>query len=41
MNFWDWWWILPLVMIVLCIFMMVFMMRSCMGKMRHMMSGSP
>ena len=40
MNFWDWWWLLPLIMIVLCIFMMVFMMRSCMAKMRHMMSGA-
>ena len=40
MNFWDWWWILPLGMIVLCIFLMVFMMRSCMARMRHMMSGA-
>jgi hypothetical protein len=40
MNLWDWWWILPLSMIVLCILMMVFMMRNCMAKMRHMMSGA-
>lgn len=40
MNFWDWWWLLPLIMIVLCIFVMVFVMRSCMAKMRRMISGA-
>lgn len=39
MNFWDLWWIIPLVMIAMCIFMMVFMMRGCMKKMRHMTAG--
>jgi hypothetical protein len=40
MNFWDLWWIIPLIMIALCIFMMVFMMRGCMRKMKHMMAGA-
>jgi hypothetical protein len=40
MNFWDLWWIIPLIMIAMCIFMMVFMMRGCMKKMKHMMAGA-
>ncbi|GEM_PF-5166438 len=40
MNFWDLWWIIPLIMIAMCIFMMVFMMRGCMRKMKHMMAGA-
>ncbi len=40
MYFWNLWWIIPLIMIAMCIFMMVFMMRGCMRKMRHMMAGS-
>jgi hypothetical protein len=40
MYFWDFWWIIPLIMIAMCIFMMFFMMRGCMRKMRHMMTGS-
>lgn len=36
MSFGDLWWIIPLFMIAMCIFMMVFMMRGCMRKMKHM-----
>ncbi len=39
MYFWDLWWIIPLIMIAMCIFMMVFMMRGCMRKMKNMMAG--
>ncbi|MEN6509560.1 MAG: hypothetical protein ABFD63_12400 [Smithella sp.] len=33
MFFWEWWWIFPLVMMGLCIFMMFKMMRGGMGNM--------
>lgn len=39
MTIGDWWWIVPIIMIVACISIMIFMMRSCMVKMKRMMPG--